>query len=279
MRARLPHALALAVALAGVLGSPAFAQEPAATPSATAAPITTRIELVADSLPEDTRAAVEAELARKLAGMAEETDFVVAESEAAGLVLRIEIGQPDHKNPVYVIHSVALYNGEVLERAEARTCFRCTPEELIAYGLELLPSAVSQADAARSEAARQSEPPPPTVDAPDASENLLRAPRPGPPTYVGISLGALGLAGAVLGGAFLERGLVSRPGDPGRLTVLNYKAPGAALLGAGLTAMVAGTILLAIDAWVIAPRRAAKARASSARVGIGAEGLVLEVRI
>jgi hypothetical protein len=260
-------------------GSPAFAQDPESIGSKApdTEPISARVELIADSLPQDTRAEVEVEVERQLAAMASELGFTVAGSEAAGLIFRVELGQPDHKNPVFVVHAVAFHDGQLLERAEARTCFRCTPAELVTDGLELLPRAVAQAIAARPPPVAEAAPPPELTDAPDHNQ-APRAASPGPVTYVGVSLDALGLVGALAGGVLLGRDSNARQVDPLYLTVIDYKRPGAALLGIGLTSIVAGTVLMAIDAWVIRPRHAAKSRASLSHVGVAANGLALTGR-
>jgi hypothetical protein len=276
-RARAIGMLALIAAFA--LGTPAFAQDPEPTHEALAGEalagadsITARVELIADSLPPAARAEVEAEVARQVAVLASEFGFRVAESEAAGLILRVELGQPDHKNPVYVVYAVAFHDGQLLERAEARTCFRCTPAELVADGLELLPRAVAQAIAARPRAVEA--PAPALTSPPDTDPIVPSTQKPGPATYVGISLGALGVVSSIVGGVLLARDPKPRPGD-GNLTAINYEPPGAALLGVGLTSMVVGTVLLAIDAWVLRPRRTAKSRASRRNVGLASDGLTL----
>jgi hypothetical protein len=279
------HAFARAFALtvvaltsAASFGSPAFAAPPESdTDPADAQPITARVELVADSLPEGTQAELEVELARQLAAMAGELGFVVAESEAAVLILRVELGQPDHEKPVYMVDAVALHNGQILERAEARTCFRCTPAELVAHGLELLPMALAQVPATQPLVDKPV--PPPTVNADDVAGQIPGPMRPGPATYVGISLGGLGLVGAITGGVLLERGVVrSKAVDPLYLDIVNYEAPGAALLGVGLGSMVAAVILVGVDAWVIAPRRAGRSRAKLSQVAITADGFMLAGR-
>ncbi|WP_146155384.1 hypothetical protein, partial [Enhygromyxa salina] len=185
--------LVLAAALIGALGfsSPAWGQDP---------PVSAHVELVADSLPTDTRAAVEVELDGQLAAAVDELRLIVVESESAELFVRVEIGQPNPKAPVYVVHSVALYDGDVLERGDARTCLRCTAAELVGAGLAILPKAAARALVARDE-----------VDGGEASvrqSGAGRGPRampPGPAGYVGFALGSLGLVGAVAGGVLLDR--------------------------------------------------------------------------
>lgn len=264
---------------AASLGSSAFAAPPQAdTHPADAQPITARVELAVESLPDGTQAELEVELARQLGVMADELGFMVAESEAAVVILRVEFGQPDPSKPIYIVNAVTLHNGQLLERADARTCFRCTPAELAARGLELLPGAVAKAVASPPEPIAEPVPPP-TVDANDvAAQDLPRALRPGPATYVGIGVGGLGLAGVIAGGILLERGIRPRDADPLDLTVINSAPPGGALLGVGVASMVAGMILLGVDAWVIAPRRASRSRATSSEVAITANGFMLAGR-
>jgi hypothetical protein len=60
--------------------------------------------------------------------------------------------------------------------------------------------------------------------------------------------------------------------------VVNYTPPGATLLGVGLTSIVAGTVLLAVDAWVLAPRRASKSRAGRSNVSMSFNGFALAGR-
>jgi hypothetical protein len=209
--------------------------------------------------------------------MAGELGFTVADSEAAGLILRVEFGQPDHKSPVYVLLAVALHDGQMLERAEARTCFRCTPAELVAGGLEILPSAVAKAREAQREAIPEPVPPP-VVDVPDVAEPAAHRGRLGPMTYAGVSLGGLGLASAIAGGVLLHRGVQTNSTDSYYLTGTDYRPVGGTLLGLGLTSMVAATVMLAVDAWVIAPRRTAKSRVKLSHVGVTANALVLAGR-
>jgi hypothetical protein len=274
--------VALTVAMTGAasLGSSAFAAPPDAnTHPADAQAITARVELAVESLPEGTQAELEVELARQLGAMADELGFMVAESEAAVVILRVEFGQPDPSKPIYIVNAVTLHNGQLLERADARTCFRCTPAELAARGLELLPGAVAKAVASPPEPIAEPVPPP-TVDAKDvAAQDLPRALRPGPTTYVGVSIGVLGLASAITGGILLERGIVrDKAKDPLYLDVVNYEAPGAALLGVGLASMVAGTVLLVVDGWVLAPRRAGRSRAGLSHMSVTANGFALAGR-
>lgn len=277
----LTRAVALTAALTSTLAfeRPAFAGPPdSTTQTDDAVPITARVELIADSLPDATRAEVQLEVARQLTTMAGELGFAVVESEAAGLILRVELGQPDHQKPVYVVHVAAFHNGQLLERADARTCFRCTPAELVEDGLELMPRAVAKALAARP--SNQDQPvPPPTIAADDDADRVVtRRMRPGPATYAGISVGGLGLACAITGGVLLERGIQPRKADPNHLTVLNHTPPGAALLGIGLGTMAAAMLLLGLDGFVLAPRRATKTRATLSHITIAANGFLLAGR-
>jgi hypothetical protein len=275
------HPLARAVVLLGALtlGQSAIAQPPDDAKGQPAGkPITVRVELVVDSLPENTRSEVQAELSRQLEQMAGELGFVQAESEAAVLILRVQFGQPDPSNPLYIMDSVALHEGRPLDRAEGRTCFRCTPAELVKSGLELLPEAVAQAVASQPEPIAEPVPPP-TIDANDvAAQDISRTLRLGPATYVGISVGGLGLVSVIAGGVLLERGIRPRDADPLHLTVINSAPPGAALLGVGLASMVAGVILIGVDGWIIAPRRAGRSRATLSQVAITADGFMLAGR-
>ncbi|KIG17473.1 hypothetical protein DB30_03174 [Enhygromyxa salina] len=238
---------------------PARAQAPSAhAPPADAGPVSTRVELVADTLPKTTRAAVDLELETQLAAALAELDLVAATSESAELVLRVEVGQPNHKSPVYVVHSVALHEGQVLVRGDARTCLRCTPTELVSAGLAILPSAAAKARYARPASV---EPPPLALTPQLADAGMQLGPRPTPPgptAYVGIALGSLGLVGAITGGVLLNRDDVTRDGTEASLRVSDYGAPGIALLSAGLTSMVSGVALLVLDIWVLAPHRQAK---------------------
>jgi hypothetical protein len=148
----------------------------------------------------------------------------------------------------------------------------------VAGGLELLPRAVAQAVASRPEPITEPVPPP-TVDASDvAAQDLPRALRPGPATYAGIGVGGLGLVASIAGGVLLERGIRQRDADPLHLTVINSAPPGAALLGVGLASMVAGVILIGVDGWIIAPRRAERSPATLSHVGIAADGFMLAGR-
>lgn len=281
-RSRAPaRATALIVALTMTigLGPSAFAGPPETGASVDEVePITARVELIADSLPETTQAEVQVELARQLEVAASELGFVVAESEAAGLIVRVEFGQPDHQKPVYVIHAAAFHNGQLLERADARTCFRCTAAELVEDGLELLPRAVTKAVAARPVTNDELVPSPTVVAEDEPARATARRVQPGPATHVGLSIGALGLASAITGGVLLERGITPRTADPNHLTVLNHTPPGAALLGIGLLSMVAGMLLLGFDGFLLAPRRATKQRAMLSHLTIAADGFLLTGR-
>jgi hypothetical protein len=262
--------LAVTVALFTLFtaASPAFAQEPRVSHAraADAPRVSTRVELVADTLPADTQAAVALELEGQLATAVDELDLVVAESELAQLVLRIELGQPNPKTPVYVVHAVALHDGEVLERGDAQTCLRCTPAELVSAGLAILPSA-TRALAARPKPVEG----PAALPGPVDIGPKLRSPTtpPGPSTYVGITLSALGLVGALAGGVLLTTEDAIRSPAGALVTVREHDAAGFALLGAGLTAMVTGTALLIVDVWLLAPHRANhRARIELSTVGL-----------
>ncbi|NVB36753.1 hypothetical protein G6O69_02840 [Pseudenhygromyxa sp. WMMC2535] len=268
--------LVISVALLATLGStsPAFAQQPDApaveSASADDEPLSARVEIAADTLPGDTRAEVESEVEAQLAALAAAHGLTISKSESAELLLRVELGQPNHKNPVYVVHSVALHDGRVLQRGEAQTCLRCTPAELVTEALAILPSAVERALAERPEPVEESAPAAVDTAPEPGAERGARSAGPGAAAYVGIAAGSLGLVSAITGGVLLARDDNTTPSnDPSQLTVINYRPPGVALLSVGLTSMVAGTALLAIDAWVLAPRRSAK----TARVELSGVGL------
>jgi hypothetical protein len=261
MPIQLNHGLAITVALFALCttASPALAAD--------APPVSTRVELVVDTLPKTTRAAVAVELEGQLAAAVDELHLIVAESESAELVLRIEFGQPNPKTPVYVVHSVALHDGEVLERGDAQTCLRCTPAELVHAGLAILPSATDRALAARPKPVEGPAPPPPVVDV--APGCRLPMTPPGPSAYIGITLSALGLVGSITGGVLLTTPDVIRSPTGAPRIIVEHDAAGFALLGAGLTAMVTGTALLIVDVWVLAPHRANhRARVELSSVGL-----------
>lgn len=254
--------------------TPAAAQEPSPTTSDVEhRPITARAELAANSLSDEMRAGLEVELAQQLEKLAEAHGFEVSKSHTAMLLLHIDIGQTDVRNPVYLMHASVFRDGELLERAEARTCVRCTPAELVELSLELLPRALSQVAASPEE--EPIEPPPPAVVA-DADENESDEPArarprgPGPMTYAGLSIGALGLVGVIAGGVLVGRGIQPRPADPLHLTVINYSKPGAALLGVGLGSVVAGLVLLALDVWGVGSRHR--------NIALARDGLQIGVR-
>ncbi|PRQ09167.1 hypothetical protein [Enhygromyxa salina] len=263
MPAHLTRDLIASVALLTALGwaSAADAQ--------TSDQLSTRVELVADTLPKVTRAEIEHEFDEQLAAAVTRLDLTVAAAEPADLVFRVEVGQPNHKTPVYVVHSVALHDGQVLERGDARTCLRCTPAELITEGLAILPSAAAKARAARPASV---EPPPPALDPALADRNPQLGARPTPPgptAYVGIALGALGLVGSVSGAVLLNRDDLTRDGTGDSPRVSDYGAPGIALVSAGLTSMVTGVALLVLDVWVLAPhRQTSKLRAELSPAGL-----------
>lgn len=261
MPSRVNHELSVAIALFAVFSapSPAFAQ----APHADAEPVSAHVELVADTLPKDTRAAVELEFTGQLEAAVAELGLAVAESESAELVLRVEVGQPNHKAPVFVVHSVALHDGQVLERGDAQTCLRCTPTELVTAGLTILPRAAAQARTARPKPAP---PPAPTRPVDPGPQFGPRPTPPGPTAHVGITLGTLGLVGAVAGSVLLNREELVR--DPTG-AVSDHGASGIALLSAGLTSMVAGVALLVLDVWVLAPHR----QSEQARIELSYAGL------
>lgn len=241
------------------------AQEP--SPAAAPArdkPITVGAELVADTLSDEMRAAIEVELPKQLQELGEVHGFEVAQSETSTVVVYVDIGQSDVRKPVYLLHSSVFHGGELVERAEAQTCVRCTAAEIVSRCLVLLPPAVAQV-AALPQAEPVVEAPPPVVDAEEigAPATVIRR-RPGPLVPAGLSLAGIGLVGTIAGGVLLDKGI--QPGDPYFLTEINYRKPGAVLFGIGLSSMVVGIVLVALDGWDVGPR---SRRVTRARDGLG----------
>lgn len=255
-----------------------------ATPSATASaappestieepsvePISVHIEIVADTLSSAMRAEVVADIEKQFAEIAASHGLVKASSPAADLVIRLEFSQPDPKARVFVTHALALYEGDVLQRDQARTCVQCTASEIAADGLKILIPTAEEVGRRRAEAAaqRQAEleaaepapvveaPPPPTVHPI------------GPIGYVGIASSAVGLGTAIAGVVLLNRGrILSADG----LFVTDYRSPGRPLTGVGLGLMVLGNVLLASDLAVLTPRRQSRARAKMSAITFVAE--------
>ena len=108
-----------------------------------------------------------------------------------------------------------------------------------------------------------------------APEELARDRALGPVGYVGISASVLGLGSTLAGAVLLAR--ADRLAEPTGLTIVNYRPPGWALVGVGLTAMVAGNVLLGVDLAVLRRRKAQSARVTGVGMSVaGAPGLLVE---
>ncbi len=269
---------AAAVALVSTLAAGVPAAN-AQAPESTLEPATVDVEpirvfvgLVTTTLPKSLQTAAAEELERQLDALVDAHGLErAAEREAASLYLRLELNQPDASAEVYLVHVVAVYEGEVIRREDARACIACTPTEMVEDGLRAIPRALSDIDeqrAAAEEAAaaaelEQDEPPAPVVsDEPFRPIGALG--------YVGISASALGLGTAIAGAVLLDRGLVDPTGT--YLEFVDYKTPGKALIGAGLGLMVVGNVLLAVDLTVLAQRRREAQRARVDGISLTTQG-------
>jgi hypothetical protein len=227
------------------------------------------IDLIVDTLPERMQAKVAAELERQFAVLAEQFGLVLVPRDAATLFVRLELNQPDKSAEVFLVDTVAVYDGDVLPRESARACIQCTPAEMVEDGLKIVPSALAQIEQRRAEAAvaaAQAEAAAEQVeDAPSESPPMASVRQLGAAGYVGISSSVLGLGSTIGSSVLLARGSP----DPTSVQDVNLRAPGTVLVGAGLGMMVVGAVLLAVDLTVLEQRRRSKARARIDSVSLG----------
>jgi hypothetical protein len=188
------------------------------------------------------------QLAERLADEIEarvlEIGLALEATPAADVIVQIEISQPQADTQLYVVQSVAVIDGEIVVRGEVQSCIDCGAEELMDRGLELLPVAAEALLVAKREVAEAQ---PPTAAAPTPPAPEVDPPRErllGTMGYVGISVSGLGLGSSIAGAALLAR---ADGHDETYVHIINYQPPGWALLGVGLAATVAGTVLLAVD--------------------------------
>lgn len=232
-------------------------------------PIAVRIDLVMDMLSETEQADIVEELKKQFAPISRVHGLY--KSDDPELTFRLEFAMlGDKRAGVYVIHSEAAYAGEVLRHDKARTCVKCTPIELVKDSLRIVSVAAKEVVARRRAAAAAAAESITPVEPPVAAADTSSTPRPrlGPLGYVGISSSALGLGATIAGAVLLDRGVKPNPDDPNFTTVINYRKPGKALIGAGVGLMVVSNILIAVDLMVLAPRRRSNARATIDGVAI-----------
>lgn len=190
--------------------------------------------------------------------------------DEAELIFRLTITQPDPKSRTYLISSVSIYPGGLVEGPE-RACLQCGPAEVIAEAFGDLEKAVGVAFEHRANVEPEgAEPPPPELPEPAPEPRVRKI---GPVGYVGISSLALGVGSLIAGGVFLARGVVVEP-DTGALflNATDYRPLGAALLGAGAGMMVLGSVMVGVDAGVLLPRRRTRARAQLDGVALASGG-------
>ena len=275
---------ALTVAL--MVASPiVHAQEPDPVEAMDDELISVHVELVTDTLSKSGKTKTAAELDRQLNAFVTEHGWIRLERAKARLFVRIELVQPDRGTEVFLVHSVSVFDGDVLQRDDARTCIHCKPSELIEDGMTIVAASIrliaeraaEQEEAAEAAAAAAAE----AAAREEAALELHRSapveePRParrlGALGYVGISSSVLGLGSTIAGAVLLPRGEVVRTtGERAYLDVINYRPPGKALIGVGVGAVVIGNILLALDLTVLAERRA-KTRAKLDSVSVTLDG-------
>ncbi|KIG15275.1 hypothetical protein DB30_05819 [Enhygromyxa salina] len=240
------------------LASTAAAQDPASNRAQPEDhPLTVALELGVEGLPKDLQPEVLSITQAELEQLGATHGFTLATNDAPDLVMRATVSQPKGQTSVFLISSSVEFEGKTISEAKEDVCLRCTPSEVAAESLAILPDAVAHARKARAEAA----PPPLPPDDEQPKEDPVGAVHVrslGPAGYAGIASSALGLGAAIAGTVVLHRGLVvtSEPGAP-IVDTIDYRPPGVAMLGAGLGLMVVGNVLLALDLSVLHKRRAA----------------------
>jgi hypothetical protein len=260
-----------AVVFCAVLGGVSqigHAAEPASDTAPSAEPpLKVQLDLVTESVPEAQRAEIEKLIQSELESLGQEHGFMPAAAGVADLVMHAEVSQPEGQTAVFLISATVEFEGETIASMREDVCLRCTAQEVATETLAVLPGAVEHAQQARAEAA----PPPPELPAEGVETEPVveaRAAALGPVAYTGIASSVLGLGAAITGAVFLHRGEVvtSSPGAA-LIESLDYRPPGAALVGAGLGALVVGNVLLAVDLSVLRDRRR-RARAELTGVGV-----------
>ncbi len=199
----------------------------------------------------------------------------LAEAEA---VLRVEFGQPNLEQPIYVVSASLRYGEQTLVRGKAETCVRCDAEDLVSRALTIVPEGAELLRTARAESRNPAVANAPSPEEDDAAAETGAAPLDRPKNtrlgilgYIAVPMFGLGLGGLVGGGVLLNKGVVLH--DPPFLQT-NYRQPGLAVGVAGLALVVVGTTLIAIDLAVLAPRGRARVGSSRGvtRVGVGSIG-------
>lgn len=187
----------------------------------------------------------------------------------ADVLIQVDISVVQPDGPVQVIQSVAVIDGEIAARGETQSCVRCEASELVERSLELLPHAVEAlhehraAERAKAEemAIVQSS----ANSTPNEHSRDSRRVRLGPVGHVGIVSSALGLGATIAGAVFLSRGVVVKEANV-NLTTVDHRPAGWAMLGAGLSVMAVGNVLLAVDLGLLSRNRT---RHSAGVTGLG----------
>ncbi|PRQ04057.1 hypothetical protein ENSA5_11050 [Enhygromyxa salina] len=249
----------------------AHAQDPPAeSTQSIGAPLTITLEVDTDKVPDELDSQVADLIQAEAETLGQQHGFVFEGSDRPDLSMRIAVSQPEGQSSVFLITSSVEFEGATISSATEDVCLRCTAKDVAMESLSILPGAVAHARDARAEAARPPLPAPPADEACDAGVLEEPAPALGPVAYVGIGAGALGLGATIAGAVLLSRGKISTDalGGPS-VDSIDYRPPGAALVGVGLGALVIGKVLLALDLSVLRERRT-KARAELTGIGLRA---------
>lgn len=232
-------------------------------------PGTASVVLDSAGLEDDLAQRLEAEVQARIELLFTAHDYVEAPDasrDPTDLTLRILVEVPAPGEPIALITAVALDGrGQVLAERREVVCMRCDADELAAQSLAVLSDELldvargSAAPAVQSQSQPQSQPPSPPP--PSSSET---APRPSvsPMLITGISVGALGLAGAISGAVLLYRGNEPIVGEP---NLRDFRPAGATAIAVGLGAMVVGQVLIGVDR-----RRGHRARVTGVGLDMGA---------
>ncbi|NJK31746.1 MAG: hypothetical protein HC927_04615 [Deltaproteobacteria bacterium] len=217
-----------------------------------------RVAVDTSSLTEDDgkrlRELVGAELIREV----EVGGFAITEKNVR-TTLRVRIEYLDQEDLEYAIHYDIQHDDELITDVPWIACVTCVDAALIRKIQEGLPAALERIREIEEEPAL----PPETAD----PKTPAIAPI-GGLGIAGVVVAGLGLGTMIAGGVELGRGVVIEGGAEQTRTRIDHRTPGAALLGVGSAALVAGAILLGVDLGLRAKRR---------KQAAGAQTLVLPI--
>ncbi len=251
------------------------ADDPLVSQPPLAVPLAIHIEVSASQLSQSTLEGLNAELEKQWPILVEKLGIRDADAAEADAILRLEFGQPNSEERVYVVSSLVQAAGSTVRRGGAETCIQCNHADLAARALAIVPEAVNELRRKRRRDAHlhDDEPPAPGVEDEACGAQSLN---PGVAARVhlgnfgklGVGVGAVGLGAAIAGLALTFRGV-----EPvSEVSQRDYRAAGVGAGISGLGFMVLGTALIAIDLAGLMPERSRPTRnqtRNQTRVQIG----------